>query len=66
VSQWPTWTTRWQCEGASDKQGSAATAISVLIVDDHQEFREGLRLYLGLQPEIHVVAEARNGEEATA
>lgn len=49
---------------ASDKQGSAATATSVLIVDDHQGFREGLRLYLGLQPEIRVVAEARNGEEA--
>ena len=37
--------------------------ISVLIVDDHAVVRQGLRTFLGLQDEIDVVGEARNGAE---
>jgi NarL family two-component system response regulator LiaR len=39
--------------------------IRVLIVDDHTVVRQGLRVFLGLDPELEVVAgEASNGEEA--
>jgi DNA-binding NarL/FixJ family response regulator len=40
--------------------------ISVIIADDHKLFREGLKTLLQNEPEIHVVGEARNGEEAVA
>jgi NarL family two-component system response regulator LiaR len=39
-------------------------AIKVLITDDHGVVRQGLRMYLGLDPELEVVGEAANGEEA--
>ncbi len=38
--------------------------ISVLIADDHGMVRQGLRMYLALDPEITVVGEASNGSEA--
>jgi DNA-binding NarL/FixJ family response regulator len=38
--------------------------IRVLIVDDHQVVREGLRRMLELEKEIQVIGEAANGEEA--
>lgn len=38
--------------------------IKVLLVDDHQVIREGLRRILELDKEIQVVAEAASGEEA--
>lgn len=38
--------------------------ISVYIVDDHPFVREGLKTYLGTDPEIQVVGEAGNGENA--
>lgn len=38
--------------------------MRVLIVDDHGVVRQGLRMYLGLDPEIEVAGEAANGEEA--
>lgn len=38
--------------------------ISVLIADDHGVVRQGLRMYLGLDPDIEVVGEAADGEEA--
>jgi len=41
-----------------------AMAIRVLITDDHGVVRQGLRMYLGLDPELEVVGEAANGEEA--
>jgi DNA-binding NarL/FixJ family response regulator len=38
--------------------------IRVLIVDDHHIVREGLRSLLETEPNIEVVGEAKNGEEA--
>jgi two-component system, NarL family, response regulator LiaR len=38
--------------------------ISVLLTDDHQVVRQGLRMVLDLDPELEVVGEASNGEEA--
>jgi two-component system, NarL family, response regulator LiaR len=39
-------------------------AIRVLITDDHGVVRQGLRMFLGLDPELEVVGEAANGAEA--
>lgn len=39
-------------------------AIRVLITDDHKVVRQGLRMFLGLDPDIEVVGEAENGAEA--
>lgn len=45
--------------------GSAPDApIRVLLVDDHTVVRRGLRLAFDLEPDLHVVGEAANGEEA--
>jgi two-component system, NarL family, response regulator LiaR len=41
-------------------------AIRVLIVDDHQVVREGLRNFLELQDEMEVAGEAGDGEEGVA
>jgi DNA-binding NarL/FixJ family response regulator len=38
--------------------------IRLLIVDDHGVVRQGLRMYLALDPELEVVGEATNGAEA--
>lgn len=38
--------------------------IRVLIVDDHVVIREGLRMFLALEPDIEIVGEAGNGNEA--
>ena len=38
--------------------------IRVLIADDHPMVRQGLRVFLGLQPDIEVVGEAADGGEA--
>jgi two-component system, NarL family, response regulator LiaR len=39
-------------------------AIRVLITDDHSVVRQGLRMFLSLDPDIEVVGEAEDGEEA--
>src|SRR6266849_6432333 len=39
-------------------------AIRVLIADDHSVVREGLRRFLGRDPELTVVGEAADGAEA--
>jgi DNA-binding NarL/FixJ family response regulator len=38
--------------------------MRVLIADDHQMFRQGLRLLLESQPDIDIVAEASDGRSA--
>ncbi len=40
--------------------------VRVLIADDHGVVRQGLVMYLKLDPEIEVVGEASNGEEAVS
>ncbi len=39
-------------------------AIRVLIADDHSVVREGLHMFLGRDPELAVIGEATDGEEA--
>ncbi len=39
-------------------------AVRVLITDDHSVVRQGLRMFLSLDPELEVVGEAADGEEA--
>ena len=38
--------------------------ISVLLTDDHRVVRQGIKMVLDLDPELEVVGEASNGEEA--
>lgn len=42
----------------------SAGPIRVVVVDDHQIFRQGIDAYLDLIDDIDVVGEGRNGEEA--
>jgi NarL family two-component system response regulator LiaR len=39
-------------------------SITVLLVDDHAMVRQGVRAFLGTQPDISVVGEAGSGQEA--
>jgi len=41
-------------------------AIRVLITDDHGVVRQGLRMFLSLDPDIQIVGEAQDGQEALA
>src|SRR5512135_688019 len=41
-----------------------ADPISIIIVDDHEVVRNGVRAYLGTLPEFKVVGEGASGEEA--
>jgi two-component system, NarL family, response regulator LiaR len=41
-----------------------AVPVRVLIADDHSVVRQGLRMFLKLDPELEVVGEASNGAEA--
>ncbi|HSQ39230.1 MAG TPA: response regulator transcription factor, partial [Anaerolineales bacterium] len=43
-----------------------ANPMSILIVDDHEVVRKGIRAYLETLPEFQVVGEAISGEEAVA
>jgi NarL family two-component system response regulator LiaR len=38
--------------------------IRVLLADDHSVVRQGLRMFLGSDPELEIVGEARDGAEA--
>lgn len=39
-------------------------SIRILIADDHSVVRQGLKMFLGLDPELEVVGEAADGDEA--
>ncbi len=39
-------------------------SIRILITDDHKVVRQGLKMFLDLDPELEVVGEAENGREA--
>lgn len=39
-------------------------AIRILLVDDHSVVRQGLRMFLSLDPELEVIGEAADGAEA--
>jgi DNA-binding NarL/FixJ family response regulator len=39
-------------------------AIRIVIADDHKVVRQGLRMFLDLDPELEVVGEAENGAQA--
>ena len=43
-----------------------ATPIRVLLADDHDILRQGLKMLLGLQTDIEIIGEARTGREAIA
>jgi DNA-binding NarL/FixJ family response regulator len=40
--------------------------IRILVADDHSVVRQGLRMFLGLDPEFEIVGEAGDGAEAVA
>ncbi len=42
------------------------TPIRVLIVDDHQMVRQGLRAFVLIQDDLELVGEAADGQEACA
>ena len=44
--------------------GTQGAPVKVLIADDHPVVRQGLKLMLSSDPEVDVVAEARDGDEA--
>nr|WP_307844545.1 response regulator transcription factor [Actinospica acidithermotolerans] len=46
--------------------GSSRKSIRVLIADDHPMVRQGLRVFLELEPDLEVVGEASDGAEAAA
>ncbi len=48
------------------KRSGESSKIRILIADDHQMFRSGLKAMLELQKDMEVVAEAENGEDAVA
>ncbi|MFI6370597.1 response regulator [Streptomyces sp. NPDC050546] len=52
--------------GPADAAGRSGAPIRVLIADDQDMVRTGFRFFLDAQPDITVVAEARDGEEALA
>lgn len=51
-------------EEAGTPAGARSEKISVLIADDHPMVRQGLRVFLELQPDIEVVGEAADGAQA--
>ena len=39
-------------------------AIRIIIADDHSVVRQGLKMFLGLDPDLEIIGEAENGAEA--
>ena len=50
----------------ADSSPTNATPIQVLLADDHDILRQGLKLLLSMQQDMLVVGEARTGREALA
>jgi len=48
------------------KKGGNDVTIRIVIADDHKVVRQGLRLFLHVDPELALVGEASNGVEALA
>src|SRR6266581_3900139 len=48
----------------STSSSASTTRIRILIADDHEVVRQGLRVGLGVDPELEVVGEAADGAEA--
>ncbi|HZU54956.1 MAG TPA: response regulator transcription factor [Actinocrinis sp.] len=51
-------------EAGTPASAARSGKISVLIADDHPMVRQGLRVFLELQPDIEVVGEAADGAQA--
>jgi len=51
---------------ATNTANSANAPIHIVLADDHEMLRQGLRLLLELQPDMQVVGEARTGLEVVA
>lgn len=49
---------------SSVMHGTPGSPVKVLIADDHPVVRQGLKQLLNSDPEVNVVAEARDGDEA--
>src|SRR5262245_61400398 len=45
-------------------KGLASMAIRVLIADDHEVVRQGLKTFLSIDPDLKIVGEAEDGAEA--
>ena len=48
------------------QEGTSDAPIHLVLADDHEMLRQGLRLLLELQPDMQVVGEARTGREVVA
>jgi len=56
---------RYSREGELNQSVSAnANSIRILSVDDHAVFRQGIAILLATQPDMNLIAEASNGQEA--
>jgi two-component system, NarL family, response regulator LiaR len=51
--------TRFPC-----REEVTGMTVRIVIADDHDVVRQGLRMFLGLEPDLEIVGEARNGAEA--
>ncbi len=47
-----------------DSEGATERALRILIVDDHALFRGGLQMVLKSEPDIEVIGEAADGQDA--
>jgi NarL family two-component system response regulator LiaR len=50
--------------GGIGRETEVSVPVRVLIADDHSVVRQGLRMFLGLDPDLEVVGEAADGAEA--
>ncbi|HTF52597.1 MAG TPA: response regulator transcription factor, partial [Pseudonocardia sp.] len=47
-------------------EAAGGLPLTVMLVDDHAVVRRGVQAYLEVQPDIQVIAEAGDGQEAVA